>query len=311
MLKKLRSALVAGANGFIGSALVHRLATEDVRVTCLVRKGSSRRRLRNSPNVLVIEVAEYEPQILQTALSGLEVDVAFNLASAGVNPVEREPWGLIKGNVGVVVPLLVGLEGKKPWRFVHTGSCSEYATVLPGHNITEEDTVRPTSLYGAAKICASTYGAALAAQQDMAFVTVRLFGVFGTGEAPYRLVPYLIERLSSDQTVDLTPGEQVRDFLYVDDAVDALALAGSSESLECPGVYNVCSGEGVSVRHVAEEIAGIMEKSNKLLRFGERPYRPDDAMWIVGDPRRFKAATGWFPKVSIHEGLQRMVAQTK
>ena len=311
MLTKLRSALVAGANGFIGSALVHRLATADVRVSCLVRKGSPWPRLWNSPNVSVVEVVEYEPQILQTALNGLQVDVAFNLASAGVNPAQREPWGLFSGNVGVIVALLLGLGRQKPFRFVHTGSCSEYAPVVTGHKITEEDPLRATSLYGAAKICAFTCGAALATQLDIAFITLRLFGVFGPGEAPYRLMPYLIERLSLGQAVDLTPGQQVRDLLYVEDVVDALMLAASSESMDRPGVYNVCSGEGISVRQVAEDVARIMGKSTNLLRSGERPYRTDEPMWIVGDSRRFKAATGWFPRFSIQEGMQRMIAQSR
>jgi UDP-glucose 4-epimerase len=309
MLKKLRSALVTGANGFIGSALVRRLASESFKVSCLVRKGSSPDRLRNGLNVSVIAIDRYAPETLRAALDGLEVDVVFNLASAGVNPADREPWTLLNGNVQVIVDLLLALHAHKPERFIHIGSCAEYAPVTPGHRINEEDAVRSTSLYGAAKICAFTYGSALAAQQGIPFAALRLFGVFGGGEASYRLIPYLVARLSADQTVDLTPGEQVRDWLYVDDVVDALILAASTDSLHQPGLYNVCSGEGISVRRLAEEVAKVMNKPTQLLKFGARAYRSDEAMWIVGDAQRFKTATGWLPRVSIQEGIQRVVAQ--
>jgi UDP-glucose 4-epimerase len=170
MLKELRSALVAGANGFIGSALARRLAEENVRVLCLVRQGSRRSRTWGSRNVSVVEVTEYEPEVLKTALRGVDLDVAFNLASAGVNPAQREPWALLNGNVNAVAGLLLGLNEKKPVRVIHVGSCSEYAPMDPGHRITEDDPPRPTSLYGAAKVCAFTYGAALAAQLGIAWM---------------------------------------------------------------------------------------------------------------------------------------------
>jgi nucleoside-diphosphate-sugar epimerase len=134
MLKKLRSALVTGANGFIGSALVRRLASESFKVSCLVRKGSSPDRLRNGLNVSVIAIDRYAPETLRAALDGLEVDVVFNLASAGVNPADREPLTLLNGNVHVIVGLLLALHAHKPERFIHIGSCAEYAPVTPGHS---------------------------------------------------------------------------------------------------------------------------------------------------------------------------------
>lgn len=245
---------------------------------------------------------------MREALKDARADVVFNLASGGVNPADREPLALLNGNVNLIAALLCGCEKQKPRRFIHTGSCSEYAPAEQGHKLTEEDPVRPSSLYGAAKLCAYTYGSVLAAQQGISFLHLRLFGVFGVGEASYRLVPYLIGQLRENKTVDLTPGEQIRDWLYIDDVVDSLLLAAGIEDLSESAVYNVCSSEGISVREIAEQVAETMKKPKHLLRFGDRTYREDEATWIVGDNRRFKAATGWFPKVSVAEGIRRMVA---
>ena len=259
--------------------------------------------------VSAIEIAGFEPRALRESLKGISPDVVFNLASAGVNPADREPLAMLDGNVHLLAGLLYSLDSGKPRRFIHTGSCSEYAPAEPGHRLTENDPVGPASLYGAAKLCASIYGAALAAERRIAFLNLRLFGVFGVGEAPYRLVPYLIGKLRQDQPVDLTPGEQCRDWLYVDDVVDSLLAAATSDGLAESGIFNVCSGQGTRVRELAEQVADTMKKPRDLLRFGARPYRPDESMWIVGDNRRFTEATGWLPRVSIAEGIRRMVAQ--
>jgi len=260
------------------------------------------------PQVSAIDVTSFEPHGLRESLKGVSADVVFNLASAGVNPADREPLAMLDGNVHLLAGLLCSLDSQKPRRFIHTGSCSEYAPAEPGHRLTEDDPVGPTSLYGAAKLCASMYGSTLAAERGISFLNLRLFGVFGAGEAPYRLVPYLIGKLREDQPVDLTAGEQVRDWLYVDDVVSSLLAAATSGNLSEAGVYNICSGQGISVRQIAEQVAETMKKPKHLLRFGARAYRPDESMWIVGDSRRFTAATGWFPKVSTAEGIRRMLA---
>ena len=262
------------------------------------------------PQVSAIEIAGFEPHGLRDSLKGVSADVVFNLASAGVNPADREPLAMLEGNVHLLAGVLCCLDRQQTRRFIHTGSCSEYAPAEPGHRLTEDDPVGPSSLYGAAKLCASLYGSALAAERGISFLNLRLFGVFGEGEAPHRLVPYLIGKLREDQPVDLTAGEQIRDWLYVDDAVGALLLAATSKNIGQPGVYNVCSGQATSVRQIALQVAETMKKPIRLLRFGARPYRPDESMWIVGDSRRFTAATGWLPRVSMAEGIRLMLAHS-
>jgi len=306
---KIDSALVTGATGHIGSALVRRLAADGVRVTALVRKNSpARSRLPADPRVFPMEIDSSDPRAFRQAVENAPHDVVFNLASAGVNPADREPLAMLDGNVGLLASLLAASEKTRPRRFIHTGSCSEYASAEIGRRIDETFPVEPSSLYGAAKLCASLYGAALAAERGLSFLNLRLFGVFGVGEAPHRVVPYLIARLRENQPVDLTPGGQIRDWLYVDDVVDALLEAATCPHLPASGIFNVCSGHGIAVRELAEQVADTMQKPRDLLRFGVRPYRPDETIWVVGDNRRFTETTAWRPRVPIAEGIRRMLA---
>jgi len=308
MLKDVRSALVTGATGFIGSALVQRLSAEGISAFCLVRPGSAgRARIGNLPGVELLETENYESSALAQKLSGIQTDVVFNLASTGVAPEERDPHRLLAGNLNIVAGLISATAAWPLRKFIHIGSCSEYAPVPEGHKLTEQDSLQPASLYGAAKACSHIYGLAFAKSRGLPFVTLRLFGVFGVGEAPNRLVPYLMSHLRRDMPVDLTPGEQVRDLLYVDDIVEALLHGAQSERVAVGSSYNVCSGKGIRIRELSEEVATVMNKPKGLLRFGDRPYRADESMWIVGDNRQFSACTSWTPRVSIKEGIRKMV----
>jgi nucleoside-diphosphate-sugar epimerase len=308
-MRPIASALVTGATGFIGSALVSRLRACSVEVTYLIR---SRQRAVNAlaefPDLQVIEVPSFQTSQLEAKLANISAEVVFHLASYGVQQEDRDFDQLIEGNVALVAHLL---EATTHWplrRFIHTGSCSEYGSPeSEGTPISENQRLRPTSSYGAAKAATFLLGNALASRLRIPFVTLRLFGVFGTREAPQRLVPYLIHRLRRDEPVDLTPGEQVRDFLYEEDVAEAFLEAASSDRIKPYEVYNVCSGRPTRILDLGEAVADALKKSRQLLHWGERVYRDDEAMWQVGDNRRFVGATSWVPRISVEEGIRRMI----
>jgi nucleoside-diphosphate-sugar epimerase len=176
--------------------------------------------------------------------------------------------------------------------------------------IREEHPLEPPSLYGAAKAAAALFGKALAARLGIAFVPLRLFGVYGPGEAPSRLVPHLIAHFRAGTTPALTPGGQARDFTYIDDVVEALMAAATAPGVVAGRAYNVCSGVPSLVREVAHLAARAVGKEGADLGLGRRAYRDDEPMWIVGDPSRFTEATGWTARVALEEGIRRMAEAT-
>jgi nucleoside-diphosphate-sugar epimerase len=193
-----------------------------------------------------------------------------------------------------------------PRIFVYSGSCAEYSTAVAPNRITEDHATRPVDLYGAAKASTTIWASALAHALKIPFVTLRLFHIFGPGEEPSRLIPYLAQCLRDKTVARLTGGEQVRDFLYIDDVVSAL-LSAARNPLQPYSVYNVCSAEPVSVRSAAEMLACIMGASLENLHFGALPYRSNEEMWIVGDNQRFVRATAWSRTLSLEDGLRRYV----
>lgn len=309
MSSKPASVLVAGATGFIAQALFRCLETLEIPTQALV--FTDRGQLQRIPGRASFEVHEAsaaDNASMEEAIESASPEIVVNLAAGGVSPDERQPDNLTDGNAGLLESLLKACAKNPPRLFLHAGSCSEYGPADEGTLITENHPVTPTSKYGVAKAAASELGFSLAPELGVPMVTFRLFHVYGNGEKETRLIPDLIKRLGANKAADLTPGDQVRDFIYVDDAANAFRVAWDAAELEPYQVFNVCSGSPVTVRAVAEKVADAMEKPHDLLNFGALPKREDEEPWIVGDNAKFTGAAGWRPGVTLDEGIRRMVA---
>jgi nucleoside-diphosphate-sugar epimerase len=226
-----------------------------------------------------------------------------NLASYGVAPSESDPETLLDANVGALTRLLAACAGSGV-RVIHAGSCSEYDRVDQPALMTEDTPCHPSTPYGAAKLAATEWGRTLAARLGVPFVTLRLFGVYGPGESPHRIIPAVRAKLAAREPVELTHGNQVRDLTYVDDLCEALTRALDAD-LPTGGVYNVCSGVGVSIRSVCLSVCRALGASPELLLFGAKPLRPGELEWVVGDPSRFGTVTGWQASTSLDAGVAR------
>lgn len=307
-MKRIRSALLTGSTGFIGSVLLQRLLLEGIEVTCLVRQKPRQSPMSPVPGVRIIDIRAFEREALKLSLAEVKADAVFNLASYGVQPADRDPSLLVEGNVILLMHLLEAVADWPIRRFIHIGSCAEYGRPeQEGVPIVESQVLNPLSLYGAAKAASVLFGTAYASRLELPFNALRLFGVFGAGEAPLRLVPYLIDRLIQDQPVDLTEGEQVRDLTFDGDVAQAFIDAAAADQMEPYAIYNVCSSRPVRVRDVGMTIADALNKPHNLLHWGQRPYRTDEPKWLVGDNRKFVNTTGWRPTVGLEDGIRRVV----
>jgi nucleoside-diphosphate-sugar epimerase len=302
-MTELRSALVVGSTGFVGQALTRRLMDENVATHSLVFLDRPR---RTTPPCELIECEGNSAAAIARALDRRTFDAVFHLAAAGVMPERRQPQQLLAGNAALVTDVLEAVRNAPPGIFVYSGSCAEYSSAHAPNRITEDHPTCPVDLYGAAKASTTIWASALARNLEIPFVTLRLFHIFGPGEAPSRLIPYLADCLHDGVAARLTGGEQVRDFLYIDDVVSAF-LAAARTQLEPYSVYNVCSAEPVSVRSAAEMLASTMGAPLDSLQFGALPYRPNEEMWIVGDNRRFVERTGWSRSVTLQHGFARFI----
>ncbi len=174
--------------------------------------------------------------------------------------------------------LAKGAARAKVARFLGAGTCFEYD--LSGGTLPADTPLLPSTPYAGAKAAAFQALSQWLPAQGVSFLWARLFYLYGEGEDPRRLVPYLRRQLAAGERADLTSGRQVRDFLDVSEAASKIVDALYSDA---EGAYNICSGEPITVRQLAERIADEYGRRD-LLNFGARPDNLVDPACVLGVP---------------------------
>lgn len=293
--------LLTGASGFIGSRFLLHLSAANIDAVSIGR-GALRNSCATTTDHRV--VSRLTADKVKQAVGETSIDAVVHLAAAGVNPGDRDVRNLRMIN-GLLPSELVELAHSWGARgFIMSGSNSEYAR-FDGDRIQEGAPLEATKLYGATKAAGGLMALATGTALGLPCANLRLFNVYGPGEAPHRLLPSLSKALLRGEEVPLSQGHQIRDFIHVDDACSALmaSLSGLMNGTLPTGHYNVCSGEGTSVRTFALSVANALNADPSLLRFGMIPMRPDDQPRVVGDPSAFKSHTGWQPRLPLVGGI--------
>jgi nucleoside-diphosphate-sugar epimerase len=128
---------------------------------------------------------------------------------------------------------------------------------------------------------------------------------YGPGQAPDMLVSALVAALVAGQEMPMTAGEQTRDFVYVDDVVDALVRAAGTDAA-VGRIINVGSGVPVRIRDVAQ-LAEDLTGAQGLVKLGALPYRPGEQMDYSLDVSLARELLGWTPSTSMKDGLRRTI----
>lgn len=300
------SLLVTGGTGFIGHHIVSSAQSRGFEVSVISRSERPKGRLENISSINFIKATG--PQDLSSALDGRSFDYVIHAASPGISMEDRS-WDRLNSGCSVYLGhLLNSLASHPPKRILNLGSWSEYA--FPNSDtaiLSEKDGLSQRNIYGAAKASAHLLGHALSENLGLDFVTTRLFNIYGPGEAPQRLLPYVIQEMSQGRKVDLTPGLQERDFLFVKDAVDGLFAVLLQEPPLQHKTYNLCTGKGTSVRDMVRHVIRSLDVDPALANFGGRAYRSDEPLLVVGDPSRTESDIGWTAKTDVQTGIEAMV----
>jgi nucleoside-diphosphate-sugar epimerase len=299
------NALVTGASGFIGAHLVARLLSEGCRVTVLAR-SSSALPVEWRDRVRVIACDDFSESNLRRLLN-TPFETVFHLAAYGVRPSHRDIDAMLQFNVELPATL-VRLCAEWRARMVMTGTFSEYRSPSTRDLLLEDSPLEQGKLYGSSKAAGGLTASAIAHSSGVGFRLLRLFKVYGAGEAPHRLLPALVSGLDKRERVAISSGTQVLDFLYIDDVVEAM-LRADAHCREKGDIatWNVATGRAHSVREFAEHVAAAMNADASLLGFGAIAMRKDDEPWLVGSPELLRSALGWQPSIGLDEGVRAAV----
>lgn len=296
---------VTGASGFLGKAVCRRLTEAGIQVTryCL----NSRQYDHTDTHGSTVYGDSFEKESFARALMVSRPEFIVHLASAGVLDGDTNPATLFEVNVRATVNLVEAAALVGDIKIIHTGTCSEYAC-QDGLISLESSPIGPPNYYGATKAASVQLLLGLCRLMGVPAVVLRPFNIYGQGESPKRLIPYLIEQQFAGRVCELTHGLQKKDFLYIDDAANGyLHAINHFEKLDMYGIYNLCTGIPTSLRSVGEKIASLMNGDTRLFHWGAKPARAAEPQIIVGDPRRFVEATGWIPSTELDIGLHKTI----
>ena len=271
---------VTGASGFVGSHLVSNLLENGCEVSVLALPEDPLIRLRNRIDQIHLVRGQLESVAsFESHLAQLKPDVCFHLAW------NVEPGAYLESSQNIQdlfnsLQLLDALIKVNCQQIIMTGTCAEYDTEL-GY-LSETSPTKPVTLYAAAKLSLVTLAEQIAKQAQIRFAWARLFYLYGDAEDPRRVVPSLINSLLHSQVFPASLGEQVRDYLHVEDLASALWFIAQRR---LSGIYNVCSGDPITVRRLMETVGEILERKD-LIQFGAIASRKWEPAFICGDNRK-------------------------
>jgi len=285
--------LVTGGTGFLGGALVRRAldAGWDVAVLSRAPQPGADARIR----FLRGTVAEPPWQGLERFQPEVVVHAAW-VTTPGeyLESPENADWLRWSEAFAMRLPAL-GVR-----RLVALGTCIEYA--VTGTLLNEDATpLGPASAYARAKVALHRSLIEGLRGSGVSVAWARIFYPYGPGEHPARLASALISRFRAGEVLRLRTPRSTKDYLHVDDVGDALmALARSPAE----GAFNVGTGVGVTVEAFARTLAGLAGRPELVQADDSGVVDPLDH--VVADASRLRAL-GWSPKVSLVDGLRRML----
>jgi UDP-glucose 4-epimerase len=301
--------LVTGGAGFIGSHLVRSLLQggHPVRVFDNFSTGSRQNLPTSAPN-LQIQVGDLrDPAQVHAAVQG--VDFIFHLAAFTSVPQSiAEPLACFAINVQGTANLLEAARQASVQRVVLASSAAVYGDT-PALPLTEESPLAFLSPYAASKHINEITAQLYTRVYGLPVISLRYFNVYGPRQSPLSpyaaVIPIWVKRMLAGQ-VPLVYGDggQSRDFVFMRDVVQANRLAMHADTAQ-PGVYNICSGQSVSLLQLLEVLA-------ELIPHAPTPEfhspRPGDIYTSRGDPSRAAQVLGFTAQTPLLDGLAQTVA---
>jgi nucleoside-diphosphate-sugar epimerase/glycosyltransferase involved in cell wall biosynthesis len=291
--------LITGAGGFIGAALLKALLAVRSDVYGFARKQNWRL-LDVSPARIRFINLENSSE-LTNCLNEIKPRTIFNLSAHGAYPDQNNFESITRINLNST-KWLADWCSFNQCGLVQAGTSSEYGTNCTAPS--EADMCRPNSAYAVTKLAATQMLELLCGSSNLSVTVLRLYSVYGPMEEPKRLIPTLIRLGRMGQLPPFSPKEVTRDFVYIDDVVNAFIVAAISQ-IGVPGfrVFNICSGDAVSMEHVAS-IARTLFDIQEEPSFGPALRQWDLFKWY-GNPSHAREELNWQIKTKFADGLKK------
>lgn len=296
--------LITGGTGFIGQKLIKKLLADGYSLCSLQRSSN---KIKGVHNTIIID--DFNEENIKNAVSSIRCNQIIHMAAYGHHPYDVDPKLSEYINVKLVCDVLHNIDHNHLSSVIGIGSCAEYQKPDDESACDEDSKLETEKVYGSTKAQGGLRVRKICRDIGLGYSYLRLFHTYGYGEEEYRLIPYLVNSLLNKQNAELSSGIQIRDFIYIDDVTAAIMRV--KQLLDSRDIYdeifNVGSGNPVSIRDVAETVARVCGCKQDLLSFGNIALRPDEIPFLVADISKITNMTGWRPRIELENGIRKYV----
>lgn len=303
-----KSVFVTGANGFVGSWIVKSLLEKKAKVTVLIRDLTSKSNLKYmdvSDKVNTIVGTLSDPSLIDRIMNEYEVDTCFHLAAqAIVGAANRSPVPTFESNIRGTWNVLEACRNNHV-KIVVASSDKAYgpADTLP---YKEDHRLNARYPYDVSKACAELLSRAYWNTFDLPVVVARCSNIYGGGDFNFsRIIPGTISALLlGEEIIIRSDGTAVRDYLYVDDAVDAYTLLAERVEDLRGEIFNFGTGDPISVLDLTKKIIKISGNNSEPRVLGTAKSEIDK-QYVSSE--KAKAILGWKANCKLEEGLKKTI----
>lgn len=298
----MKKAVITGATGAVGTALVNKLIDENVEVLVLARKNG---RIDKIPNYPLVKIAYCALDEMEYYIPNEnDYDVFFHLAWAGPYGADRNDMFLQTNNIKYELDAVKLADRFGCKVFVGAGSQAENGRLPENTKVAPNSPTNPDNGYGIAKLASGKMSRILCNQLGIRHNWCRILSAYGPGDGSHTMVMSTIIKFLNGEDCDFTPGEQQWDFCYNGDIANAFYLV--AEKGKPDAIYTIGSGKTKMLKEYITTIRDIACPSAKC-NFGAVDYFPNQVMYLCADITDLQKDTGFEPKMSFEDGIKNTV----
>jgi len=294
--------LITGGTGFIGYNLAKKCLKLNWSVTSLSSKKPKKLRKLKKVNYLICDISDRKK--LKKKIK-TNYDYVVNLAGYVDHSHKLKTMKSHYNGCKNISSLFLKTKIKK---FIQIGSCVEYGKISSPQKENDHNKHKTYSVYGSSKLLSTKFLLKLKKKFDFPVSILRLYLVYGPNQDENRVVPITIKNAMRDNNFDCSSGLQFRDFLYIDDLIEAI-LKILKNKKSTGEIFNIGSGKPIKVKSLILKICKIIGHGKP--KFGIIKFRKDEIKMLYPSIKKAKRILGWKPLVNINLGIKKTIRYYK
>jgi nucleoside-diphosphate-sugar epimerase len=288
--------LITGSTGFVGKHLVEKLLNEGHTIVEITRnKTKSSKLFGDRTSKIEVNDINFNNKIMEFDPNVVVHLASYLTSSDRWNDVEK----LIESNILFLSKLLNTVSKLSLDLFINTGTFAEY--------FKGDDNYIPAYFYAATKTASRSILNYYSNTYSFKQATVVPYTIYGGNDSSKKIIDLIIESTESKEKLELSPGEQILDFIHIEDVASFYEhMIKHRDNIPDNSNFKLGTGTGYSLKQIASIIESVTNKKTNI-NWGGKKYRESDIMYAVADIEYINTILDWKPKIKLEDGLLNMV----